>query len=481
MRVRGTTPSVPFLRRIVHPPIAGGLTVSPAAKPTIFVVLSFEGPDTYSRAGGLGARVTELTEALARSGQETHLFFIGDPSLPPAEVRVSGELHLHRWCQWLSAGYPDGVYDGEEAKLFDWNQSLAPWLERELIGPALRSGKNVVVMAEEWQTTAAVIALGQAVETNGWEDRVHLFWNANHFFGFDRIDWDALAAVAAITTVSRYMKQIVDRNGVEARVIPNGISEDWFAPVDAAAKRQLEALFADRLSLVKVARWDPDKGWMTAIGALSELKRRELQPVLIARGGNELHGSDVLAKAKAEGLKVGTVSSFGPTAMDLAQALRAVGDCDLILLQPFLNLPQRRLLFGTAHAVLANSRMEPFGLVGLETMARGGIAVVGSTGEDYATPGHDSVAIETDDPNELADKLAYLKDAPEEARLLRQAARRGARRYTWPAVIARRLLPVLGLARGGPRHSSTRRGRLYGSLKPVLPLVGELHLSAIAG
>src|SRR3990167_8295723 len=39
-----------------------------------FVLLSFEGPDRYSRAGGLGSRVTELSRALAGMGFETHLF-----------------------------------------------------------------------------------------------------------------------------------------------------------------------------------------------------------------------------------------------------------------------------------------------------------------------------------------------------------------------------------------------------------------------
>ena len=31
---------------------------------TLFVMLCFEGPDVYSTAGGLGTRVTELSEAL---------------------------------------------------------------------------------------------------------------------------------------------------------------------------------------------------------------------------------------------------------------------------------------------------------------------------------------------------------------------------------------------------------------------------------
>jgi hypothetical protein len=45
---------------------------------TQFHVLSFEGPDAYTRAGGLAIRVTGLTRALADNGFETHLWFVGN-------------------------------------------------------------------------------------------------------------------------------------------------------------------------------------------------------------------------------------------------------------------------------------------------------------------------------------------------------------------------------------------------------------------
>jgi hypothetical protein len=45
-----------------------------------FVLLSFEGPDEYSMAGGLGVRMKELALELSRQGFRTHLVFLGDPS-----------------------------------------------------------------------------------------------------------------------------------------------------------------------------------------------------------------------------------------------------------------------------------------------------------------------------------------------------------------------------------------------------------------
>jgi len=91
---------------------------------TVFVILSFEGPDVYSQAGGLGVRVKGLSRALARMGYTTYLYFCGDPDLPGEEEVEDGRLHLRRWCQWISAQHRGGVYDGEEGKIRDWNYSL---------------------------------------------------------------------------------------------------------------------------------------------------------------------------------------------------------------------------------------------------------------------------------------------------------------------------------------------------------------------
>ncbi|MGH2344342.1 MAG: glycosyltransferase family 4 protein, partial [Chloroflexota bacterium] len=116
----------------------------------VFVILSFEGPDIYSQAGGLGVRVTELADALAEEGYETHLIFIGDPSLPSHERKREGKLHWHRWSQWISAYHPNGVYQGEDDKIRDFNQSVPRWVVDNVARPAKAEGKLTIVLAEEW-------------------------------------------------------------------------------------------------------------------------------------------------------------------------------------------------------------------------------------------------------------------------------------------------------------------------------------------
>jgi hypothetical protein len=50
--------------------------------PIQFHILSFEGPDAHTRAGGIARRMSGLAQALAEVGYETHLWFVGDPALP---------------------------------------------------------------------------------------------------------------------------------------------------------------------------------------------------------------------------------------------------------------------------------------------------------------------------------------------------------------------------------------------------------------
>ena len=361
-----------------------------------FHILSFEGPDGYARAGGIASRITGLSEALAQAGFETHLWFVGDPELSGHENR--GRLSLHRWCQWISQYHPAGVYDGEEGKRADYAASLPPFLLHEVLLPHLQRGGSAVVLAEEWHTVDAVVHLDWLLRNARVRDKVTIFWNANNVFSFDRIAWDRLSAAAVITTVSRFMKYQLWERGVNPLVIPNGLNADAFAPPDREAVAALRSRVRNRILLSKVARWDPDKRWLLAIDTVRVLKNLGWRPLLIARGGIEEHGAEVLARARAAGLRVIERSGFVRGVRDLLQALEGIGDADIVHLRTPLDAESCRLLFRGSAAVLANSWREPFGLVGLETMAAGGVACTGSTGEDYVIPGKNALVLETTDP-----------------------------------------------------------------------------------
>ena len=412
-----------------------------------FHVLSFEGPDAYSRAGGLATRVEGLTETLAALGFETHLWFIGDPELPGHEVH--GSLHLHRWAQWLSRHHPGGVYDGDLSKSTEYAQTLPRHLMSNFLLTQSRRDGHAVILAEEWQTADAVLHLDWLMRKAGIRERASILWNANNTFGFERISWDRLGSAAVVTTVSRYMKHEMSSEGVSALVIPNGLSADSFDPPDRPAVAELRRRFRGRMLLAKMARWDPDKRWIAAVDIVAEMKRLSWRPLLIARGGTEPHGEEVIAAARARGLCVCERLWKKPGVGGLLGALEDVNGTDVVILRSHVDPEARRTLFRSVSAVLANSEHEPFGLVGLETMAAGGIACTGCSGEDYAIAGQNALVLETADPREFVGLFERLRTNPAEASALRRSGRSTAQRYAWPQVARGVLLPRIELARSG--------------------------------
>ena len=435
-----------------------------------FHLLSFEGPDGYARAGGLASRVTGLAETLAELGFETHLWFIGDPDLPGDEVR--GSLHLHRWCQWVSRYHPGGVYDGEAGKVGEYGASLPPHLVGEVLLPHLAAGGRGVVVAEEWQTVHAVLHVDWLLRHVGARPRVSVLWNANNTFGFESIPWGRLAQAATITTVSRYMKHRMREWGVDALVIPNGLTLDAFDPPERAVVQELRRRFRDRTLLLKMARWDPDKRWLGTVELVAELKRQGWRPLLVARGGCEPHGAEVLAAAAARGLRVAHRQAPGPGAAGLFEALRDVGDADLVNLRSVVDATGRRALFRGVDAVLANSGHEPFGLVGLETMAAGGLACTGCSGEDYAVPGQNALVLETEDPREFMGLFRKLHLHPDLGRQLRRAGQATARRYAWREIVDRVLLPRVELRQEASYEAPPRACLVRGTAAMALRNAG---------
>ncbi len=406
---------------------------------TQFHVLSFEGPDPYARAGGLATRVSGLTRALADNGFETHLWFVGDPDLPGHETQ--GRLKFHRWCQWISRHHPAGVYDGDEGKQKDYSASLPPFLLRETLAPCVRCGRRAVVIAEEWQTVDAVLHLDRLLRLEGIRGGVVIIWNANNTFGFHRIDWKRLARAAVITTVSRYMRALMRPLGVDALVVPNGLSADAFLPPQPEVLEEFKSRLRHRTVLCKMARWDPDKRWLTAIDITSDLKQQGSRPLLLARGGLESYGDEVLKAAGDHRLRVVDRETTRKGSGGLLELVDGVEEADVVNLRTPIDPESGRVLFRGSDAVLANSQHEPFGLVGLETMAAGGVACTGGTGEDYAEPDRNALVLTSADSREFVTSFRRLKSDPDGEIALRRAGRMTAEHYGWPKILEEVFLP----------------------------------------
>src|SRR5690349_17709382 len=308
----------------------------------------------------------------------------------------------------------------------------------------------------------------------GLRDRVVMLWNANNTFGFNRIDWNGLELATTITTVSHYMKFRMWDWGQNPIVIPNGIARESIVETDPATVTEIRNAAGTDHLWFKIGRFDPDKRWLMAVAAAGLIKRRGSSVKLLMRGGREPHGLEVIAHAKLQGLVV--KDARGPADVPaLVALLTDSGDADVINLTSYLSDTVVIATYGGADAVLANSGHEPFGLVGLEVMAAGGIAVTGSTGEDYAEPYRNALVLETDDPVEIVSELSALKDKPALAGHLRKRGRVTARDYAWDKVIDQLLLRVDYAAerqavrlpeRGVTKPRRAAPGRLR-SLKPT--------------
>ena len=419
--------------------MAGLLSLTPDTLE--FVLLSFEGPDQYAMAGGLGVRMKELALELARQGFRTHLVFIGDPDLPAEESPEPG-LTLHRWGQWLSSHYRGGVYQGEEAKLLDWNEQLPGHVVSRLIAPAVANGRLTAVLAEEWHTAYSTCQLSDRLWAQGIRDKAVLLWNANNVMGFDRIDWRRLDFCSQITTVSRYMKHVMWDRAVNPLVIPNGIPGDRVRRADPALVDRLRAAFPGRELVFKIGRFSPDKRWNMALDAMAEEKRAGRDVATVIRGGVEPHGAEVLSNAHAQGLRILDVQPPRDTE-EAIEALAAAPQADVYNITSFMTDELISLFYSGADDVLANSGHEPFGLVGLEVMAAGGIAFVGTTGEDYAVPFLNCVAVDTDDPTEITIGLDFLRKHPDVVERMRRDAQETAESFSWANVVQDSLLGKL--------------------------------------
>jgi glycosyltransferase involved in cell wall biosynthesis len=405
-----------------------------SALPEHIAILSFEGPDRYASIGGLGTRATALAKALGAAGHDVQLFFVGDPALKPAEAYAPGVM-LRRWCGWISAQHPRNAYDGEDEKIADINSSLPGWIVDNVVVPAVALGERVLILAEEWQMAQAAILIDHLLRMRDLRGHVTILWNANNTYGFDRIDWRALSGAAAITAVSKYMKFELAKVGVPALVIPNGIDADLLHGAEPALVEEFKAAFGGKPTLCKVGRFDPDKNWLQAIDALAELRSSGVPARMIVRGGKEAYGDVVFGRARERGLLVERMQYEGSDAHRLAAALQYI-DAPVVHVRAFLDEATLFALYAACDAVLANSGKEPFGLVGLEVMAAGGIAVTGSTGEEYADPFVNAVVCDTSDGRELAAYLRDLLSDPDLQDDLRQEGHETAARYTWKHALA---------------------------------------------
>ena len=430
-------------------------------KNTVFVLLSFEGPDKYSLVGGLGIRMTELSAVLAENGYKTHLFFVGDPYAEHESYLAGENLCIHRWCQWLSSEWPGGVYDGEDKKIADWNRTIPEYVASEIVKPSAQKGLLTVIMGEDWHTGESMVLLDKTLRRKNLRDHSIIFWNVNNEYGLWRLNLKEIVQRCTVTTVSKFMvKRLKIFHNINSIAIPNGIPRRIIGEVDTGKKKLLQRCF-DGVILQKTARYDTDKAWLPAISAIAILKSRGMKPHLLMRGGSQQHRSDIICKIIELGLRYVTISLKYPSFDSIIEAFHQYGHFDIIEMDFFIPEDFLMYLYGASDIVLANSTYEPFGIVGLEVMAKGGLPVVGNTGEDYALHNKNALRVKSDDPLELADMISDVFMNPLLTKNIKSSGMKTAKVFTWDRALGilvhriERVLNECNIPRAGVKDSDT--------------------------
>jgi hypothetical protein len=166
-------------------------------------ILSCEGPDHYARASRLATRMAGVGQALAKAGDETHLWFVGDPYLPGHETQE--QLHFHRWCHGLAVIIPLASMTARRASVRIMRPRCRRFCSRKHSSRIWVRGGRAVILAEEWHTVDAILHIDWLLRRARVRPQVTILWHANHTYASDPIPWGRLAEAAIITTVSRYM------------------------------------------------------------------------------------------------------------------------------------------------------------------------------------------------------------------------------------------------------------------------------------
>ena len=193
----------------------------------------------------------------------------------------------------------------------------------------------------------------------------------------------------------------------------------------AAFRRALDC----DLWFFKIGRMDPDKGWLEAVEAVHRLRSQGLNARLVIKpGAYEAFGDEVYRHMVWRGLERAEVVTEDRSVAGIATALGAAPEAAVLDLRFFVPDDILPVFYCAADGTLANSGYEPFGLVGLEAMAAGGVAYVGSTGEDYARPLQNCVVLDdAADPDEIVRFALQLKEDSVLNASIRAGARRGGR------------------------------------------------------
>ncbi len=214
------------------------------------------------------------------------------------------------------------------------------------------------------------------------------------------------------------MEQLYGAPTERIDVVPCGFDPDEFWPVTLDARQQL-GFSQDEFIVVQLGRMVPRKGVDNVIRAIAILKHQyQIRARLLVVGGNAEHPDPVATP------ELGRL-------MALTQSL-AVEDCVTFTGQR--RREQLRYYYSAANVFVTTPWYEPFGITPVEAMACGTPVVGTAVGGIKTTvvDGETGCLVPPNDPEALAERLAWLQRHPHIAQRMGWAGmRRAYQHFTW--------------------------------------------------
>jgi glycosyltransferase involved in cell wall biosynthesis len=201
-------------------------------------------------------------------------------------------------------------------------------------------------------------------------------------------------------------------------IVPCGFDPDEFSPETVDARQHL-GFKQDEFIILQLGRMVPRKGVDNVIRAVAILRHQhQVQAHLVVVGGNAEQPDPI------------TTPELGRL-MALSQAL-GVGDCVNFTGQR--PRPQLRYYYSAANVFCTTPWYEPFGITPVEAMACGTPVIGTAVGGIKTTviDGETGYLVPPNDPDALAERLAWLYHHPQIAQRLGWAGmRRAYQHFTW--------------------------------------------------
>jgi phosphoheptose isomerase len=374
-------------------------------------------------SGGQNVYVGQLAKHLAAIGYDVEVFTRRESEQVPQFVEWhSGVRVIH-----VPAG-PPVVLPKEKLLPYmaDFTAFVLQWCQTQ--------GNYNLIHANFWMSALVAAEIKQAIGTPfvvtfhalGRVRRLHQGmadqFPDERFAIEDRIVQEADAVIAECPQDREDLLRLYHADPSRIRIIPCGFDTTEFWAIDKTRARLTLGLPPDERVILQLGRMVPRKGVDNVIRAFAQFRKRDAIAARLLIVGGESETPD---------------SQITPEIGRLIAIAQELGVADEITFVGRRGRDVLKYYYSAADVFVTTPWYEPFGITPIEAMACGTPVIGSNVGGIKFTvkAGETGYLVPPNEPEPLADRLAYLFEHPQVMSLLgQQAIRRSREHFTWQKV-----------------------------------------------